>query len=309
MCKAVSLFSGGLDSVLSIKIAEKAGIVVIPVFFKHSFIKELDERVKNEVRQTIIKINLEREFLDIFLSPKYGFGKNLNPCIDCKILFFQKAKQIMFDKGADFIISGEVIGQRPFSQKKRAMKIIEKKAGVEELVLRPLSQKLLEPIIPEKKGLIDRKNFLSISGRARKEQLKLAKEFNLNFVPTPAGGCLLTDEIFSEKIKLLMKRNILTLDNIELLKFGRFITPDEKNIIIIGRNEKENINLKNLFKRCKEKIFIETITPPGPSAVVTRNLGRDKYLNIIMNYIKSDKAKFKIINEKNKENIVNFSLK
>jgi hypothetical protein len=189
----------------------------------------------------------------------------MNPCIDCRILFFQKSKELMEENGASFIITGEVMGQRPMSQFRRQMDLIEKEAGLDGLVVRPLSARLLPPTIPEKNGWISRERMLDIAGRSRKPQMALAKDLGINDYPCAAGGCLLTDPEFANRIRDLIKHDELDMQNIDLLKAGRYfrLTPSAK--LIVGRNENEN---KMLTLLAKEGDYIfEPVTINGPTAV------------------------------------------
>ncbi len=305
MIKAISLFSGGLDSILAVKIMESLGIKVIPLHIKHPFFSELDSRVKNELGIPVVEIDISEEFLKILEKPKHGYGKNLNPCLDCKILFYKTAKKQMESSGADFIITGDVVGQRPFSQRKEAMKQIEKAAELEGLVVRPLTQKNLPLSIPEEKGLIDRDKLYAISGRKRFSQYELAKKYNIKYIPTPAGGCLLTDKGFSERTKKLMEYNFLTPLNIGIIKHGRLIELEDNIIIIVGRNEAENNSLGTLFNMKKGNlIFMETIEPSGPSAIIMtgRKIDKDnpiinKAIKTLFKYMKSREGIFSVKTE------------
>ena len=182
-------------------------------------------------------------------NPKYGWGKGLNPCIDCKIYMLKKAKKIMEEIGASFIITGEVLGQRPMSQHKNALNLIEKQAGLKGKILRPLSAKNLEITEAEAKGIVYREKLFGITGRTRKKQLELVEKFDIIEYSSPAGGCLLTDKFFSKKLKDLFENNKkIKLENIEVLKYGRHFRY-KGNKIIVGRNEKENnILIKMKFK-------------------------------------------------------------
>jgi len=286
MTKAVALFSGGLDSILAIKLVEELGIEVIPISFYHPFFGRIDERSYQDLSKKPVIIDISEDFFKILKNPKFGYGKNLNPCMDCRVLYFKKAKEYMKKIGADFLISGEVVGQRPFSQRKEAIKTIEKEAGVEGIVVRPLTQKNMPETIPEKEGLIDREKLLEITGRNRQVQLKLAEDFSLSFIPTPAGGCLLTVSDFSYRTKELIKRNFLSKTNVEILKYGRFFPLSEIAVLIVGRNKEENEKLEELFKPEENHVFIETLNPPGPSAIIIGEADREKALKILKRYIK-----------------------
>ena len=275
MPKAVALFSGGLDSILAVKLVESQGVEVIPLHFYTWFTGNNSRRFVEECQKNYgispKIIDLQEEFLDILFSPKYGYGQGMNPCIDCKIFFFRKAKELMETLGASFVVSGEVIGQRPMSQKKDALKIIEKESGLEGLILRPLCAKLLPETIPEKKGWVDRERLEAIQGRGRKRQLELAREFGLKHIPSPAGGCILTDPTFSTRLKALMEISPKPdLDQIKLLRLGRLFrvgdclvvvsrTPKEAEKLSQAKNAwiLENISVSAVcFGNCKDKMEI-----------------------------------------------------
>jgi len=239
---AIVLLSGGLDSVLSLKIVLSQGVKVKGLSFITPFLKE--QKIVREQAEgfeiPLVTIRLGEDYLNLVKRPKYGYGKHLNPCIDCRILMFKKAKVLLQGKSS-FIVTGEVLAQRPSSQYKNALLLIEKEAGLVGRVLRPLSAKVLPETIPEKQGLINREKLLAISGRSRKEQLKLAKNFGIKNYLSPAGGCLLTEKEFSLKLKDLFEhRKKVEVSDLDLLKVGRHfrLSPDTK--LIVGRNEREN---------------------------------------------------------------------
>lgn len=193
-------------------------------------------------------INAAKDFLEVLKRPEHGYGANMNPCIDCRILFFKKSKELMEETGASFIITGEVLGQRPMSQFRRQMDLIEKEAGLEGLVVRPLSAKLLPPTVPEKMGWISRERMLDIAGRSRKPQIALAKDLGIKDYPCAAGGCLLTDPEFAKKIRDLIDHGELDMSNINLLKVGRYLRLSESALLVVGRNESENEALSLMAK-------------------------------------------------------------
>jgi tRNA-uridine 2-sulfurtransferase len=201
--KAISLISGGLDSTLATKVVMDLGVDVLAANFVSPFCQcSRKDGCRHEARFVSEQLNIPLrivnatdDFLEMLKKPKHGYGSNMNPCIDCRILMLKKSKELMDEVGASFLITGEVLGQRPMSQRRDAMRTIEKEAGVTGLVLRPLSAKLLEPTIPEEKGWVDREKLLDISGRSRKPQMKMAEDFNIKDYPCPAGGCLLTDRV------------------------------------------------------------------------------------------------------------------
>jgi tRNA-specific 2-thiouridylase len=250
--KAVSLFSGGLDSILSVELILRQGIEVIAFHFVLPFYDSKEEKQLRAV-VTAREMGIEteifqsgRDYLEMLKNPKHGYGKNMNPCIDCKIFILGRAKLFMEKIEASFLFSGEVLGQRPMSQRKKIMNLIEKEAGVEGLLVRPLSAQLLEPTIPEQKGWIDRDKLLDIQGRGRKSQIELAREFGIKEYPSPAGGCCLTDPQFSAKLKDVFTHNEETIPELRLLRVGRHFRLKSGTKLIVGRNEKENQIIENL---------------------------------------------------------------
>ncbi|MFA6357808.1 MAG: tRNA 4-thiouridine(8) synthase ThiI [Candidatus Omnitrophota bacterium] len=244
--KALALISGGLDSLLAAKLIQNQGVEIIGLHFKIPFCK-LNIREKfSDFRMEIIEIDLGSEFLKLVQEPRYGFGSNMNPCIDCKILMFSKARELMPELGASFIVTGEVLGQRPMSQNKQALKLIKEKSGLGDLLLRPLSAQFFPPSLAEKEGWVERVKLLKLNGRRRKPQMHLAGDLGILKYSTPAGGCLLTDPSFSKRLKELLAHNELNLNNLELLKLGRHFRIGEKSRLVLGRNESENNLLMQL---------------------------------------------------------------
>jgi len=245
--RALALISGGLDSVLAVKVISEQDIEVIGVTFLTPFCDDdFSARIKRLAEQLNIKLKLvdiSKEFIEMLKSPRYGYGKNLNPCIDCRILELKKAHQLMKELNASFIITGEVLGQRPMSQNKNSMGLIEKRSGVEGLLVRPLCGKLFAPTIAEKAGWIDRNKLLDINGRSRKRQYELAKEFKISGYGAPAGGCLLTDPEFSLIVKDLLGSKMLDAHSIRLVKNGRYFKISESFKLIVGRDQEENQKL------------------------------------------------------------------
>lgn len=276
--KAVALLSGGLDSTLALKIIKDQGIDVYALTFmtpfclcdKGSGCGHIAVEVCRKLNIPIKLVYLKDEYLEIIKNPKYGYGKNLNPCIDCRILMFKEAKQFMHKIDASFIITGEVLGQRPKSQTRWALKVIEKESGLEGLIVRPLSAKLFKSSLPEKEGWINRDKLLAIVGRSRKTQLELAKQLNIDIFACPAGGCLLTDPQFSKRMLDLLKSNMLDLDNVLLIKNGRYFAISADFKLVVARNQDECKKLLTLTKQ--GDIVLKPTNGKGPVA-----LGRGKF--------------------------------
>ncbi|MDD5069996.1 MAG: tRNA 4-thiouridine(8) synthase ThiI [Candidatus Omnitrophica bacterium] len=296
--KAIAMISGGLDSSLAVKIIQNNGIEVIGVHFLIPFTRIDSTTVYNSAAQKISQ-QLDFEFrvevlsdvfLETFKNPKYGYGKNLNPCIDCKILMLKKAKEIMLEEKAAFVFTGEVLGQRPMSQHTKALKIIERDSGLEGMLVRPLSANLLNMTLPQKQGLIKPSLLFSITGRGRRQQLELAKKWKITKFPWPGGGCLLTETGFCRRLKETISHHELSLENIELLKQGRHFRINGLKFVV-GRNEKENHALLS-FKKGNDTIF-EPKTLSGPAGLLIGELNPETEkvcCQIIARYTSNDEA-------------------
>lgn len=243
--RALGLLSGGLDSSLAVKLILDQGLDVEAVNFVSPFCLCGKggcgaAQVAKNLHVPLKTISVGEEYLRIVRKPRFGYGKNMNPCVDCRIFMLKKAKKYAKEMGASFIFTGEVLGQRPMSQQLRTLGIIEKEAGLKDQIVRPLSAKLLPPTEAEKRGLVKRDKFLEIEGRARKTQLKLAQELNVTDYSCPSGGCLLTYREFACKLRdLFDHKKRVSLRDVQLLKIGRHFRFG-KNKIIVGRNEAEN---------------------------------------------------------------------
>jgi len=269
---ALALFSGGLDSTLAILLIQRQNINVTAVGFKTQFWGRYVDDPSSTLPQhptaqkfgfALKRVHLDKKFIDIVLNPKFGYGKNMNPCVDCKILMLREAKALSEEIGADFIITGEVLGQRPFSQLRDKIHLIEREAGLKGKLLRPLSAKLLPPTEAEVKGLVDREQLENISGRSRKRQMELACEFGLEDYPSPAGGCLLTDKSYANRLRDLIKHTgSLTPDDPDLIRFGRHIRLDDRTKIIVGKNEQDNDHLETLKREHHYVIEAKDIGSP-----------------------------------------------
>jgi tRNA-specific 2-thiouridylase len=288
-CRAIAMFSGGLDSSLAAYLIKRQGIEVIALNFQTPFNvprkveagPDAAERAAAQLEVELVRKRLEPEgsggqdYLEILKTPRHGYGRALNPCIDCRIFLVKKAAEIMREEKAQFIITGEVLGQRPMSQRRETLALIDKESGYAGLILRPLSAKLIPPTIPEEKGWVDREALLDISGRNRTRQIKLAEEFGIKDYPSPAGGCLLTEPEYSRKLKDLFQHleNIRTQD-LDLLKLGRHFRLSDRLKIIIGRDHAENRQILALSG--EEDVVLESQGVPGPTTLVSGSAGEEE---------------------------------
>lgn len=296
--KAIALFSGGLDSTLAIKLIIDQGIEVLAVNINTGFgsTKDRLEHMQNMCKQVGAElkiVDIESEFLqDVLFDPKHGYGKNFNPCIDCHAKMFAVAKRVMEAEGASFLISGEVLGQRPMSQNRDAMQTVLNESNCDGLLLRPLSAKALAPTTAETLGWVDREKLEGIVGRSRERQLELVKEIGLEDFETPGGGCLLTDENFAKKMFDFIKYDKFEVRDIPVMKFGRHLRLPDGAKLVVGRNKDENVHLQEIDndKYC----HIKTIALPGPHSLLSKNATTaDKELaaRIILTYCKTQENK------------------
>ena len=272
MVKALGLLSGGLDSMLAVKVLQEQDIDVTTISFITPFFgSEKAEKAASLLNIPLIKKDITQKHIKMLLNPKHGYGSTMNPCIDCHALMLNVAGKIMKEKECDFLFTGEVLGERPMSQNKEALKIVAKESGYPGYILRPLSAKLLDETKPEKEGKVDRSKLLDISGRQRKRQFELAKKYKLKDYPTPGGGCLLTDPGFSERIKdLLSENNTPKPEDFELLKIGRHIRLNANNKIIVGRNEFDNNTIDNIHH--SSYMLYKPSLVKGPSCLIPKAL-------------------------------------
>jgi len=260
-----------------VKLIQEQGLGIEAVHFIDVFSTSDVDEVRALAKRLRIRLHVVPkgdDFFDIVRKPKHGYGRNMNPCIDCRIHILKKAWELASKQKAHLLVTGDVLNERPMSQKKGVMELIDKEAGVSGHVLRPLSGKLLPPTEAEKHGVIDRNKLLSIRGRSRKKQIALARRYRIKKYPTPAGGCLLTDPEFSRKLRNLIKHNKLNHESATLLRFGRHFRCG-KHKIIVGRNEEENKVLINLAKEYG-LIWMEVKDHKGPVTIITG--GGDKEL-------------------------------
>ena len=280
--KAVSLYSGGLDSQLAVCVIKEQGIEVIAVNFVTPFFGA-DERFRISAEHLGIEyheINMGNAYMDVLNNPIYGYGKNFNPCIDCHGFMLKNAGLFMEKIGAKFLITGEVLGERPMSQNKASLGLVTKLSGYQGLILRPLSAQLLTPTIPETEGWVDRSRLLDISGRGRTRQMQLAEHYGIVGYPTPAGGCLLTQENFSKRLRrLLAIKPELEIEEFELLKVGRHFYLGDNQLLVVGRNQAENERLSNLAS--VDDYVLRVLNRPGPLGLI-RPLRADEIVGVEM---------------------------
>jgi len=273
--KAIALLSGGLDSTLAARLVLDQGIELEALNFMTVFCTCTNKGATCLASQKAVEtlgiplrvFNVSEEYLNVVRNPKHGYGSNMNPCIDCRIFMLKKAKAYMEESGGSFIVTGEVLGQRPMSQRRDAMRLIEKEAGLEGYILRPLSAQFLPVTLPEREGWVDREKLLNIQGRSRKPQMKLAEQFNIRDYPCPAGGCLLTDPGFARRIRDLMDHQYdFSLNDVHLLKFGRHFRLSPTVKLVVGRNEEENQKIET-FSRAGD-VLLKTVRYPGPVSLL-----------------------------------------
>jgi len=280
--KALSLFSGGLDSILATRLVMDQGLEVeaiqfVTPFFNYDILDDIEGHKLRMMAKYGINVEVEdisAGYLQLLHNPAHGFGKNFNPCIDCKIMMFSRAKQLLKEKGASFLISGEVLGQRPMSQRRDTMNVIERDSGTRSIILRPLCAQLMNETEAEVEGWVDRSKLLRMYGRSRSPQIALAAQYGITDFPAPAGGCILADPILSKRIaQLYSSESVLQsaeidVPDIRVLLVGRqFILPGG-GWLIVGRDEKDNIRLEKLAQPEDAVLLMEDW--PGPLAVLKK---------------------------------------
>lgn len=268
--KGVVMLSGGLDSTLAARILLGQGIALTGLYLSAPWgccDKTQAMKAARLLGIEFLTVKLTQEYIGVIRDPKYGYGSSMNPCIDCRIYMFEKARALLPRVGASFLVTGEVLGQRPMSQMRNNLTLIEERAGMKGRIVRPLSAKVLPPSIPEQAGVIDRGRLYGITGRSRKEQMALAEAFGIVDYPNPAGGCMLTDRQFGRRVKDLFDHQTeIGLEDMELLRLGRQFRAGPEAKWIIGRNEAENKTLREYLApgRC----LLEPQEFPGPSALL-----------------------------------------
>lgn len=280
--KALALFSGGLDSILATRLVMEQGIEVeaiqfVTPFFNYDILADIPAHKANMLARYGIHVEVEdisSGYLQLLHNPAHGFGKNFNPCIDCKIMMFARAKRLLAEKGASFLISGEILGQRPMSQRRDTMNVIERDSGTKSILLRPLCARLMQETAAEAAGLVDRSKLLGMNGRSRSPQIALAAKFGITDFPSPAGGCILADPILSQRIAhfyandLVLQSAEINVPDVRSLLVGRQFMLPGGGWLIVGRDEKDNNKLDKLVQ--KEDARLEMDDWPGPLAVLKK---------------------------------------
>ncbi len=243
--RAVGLFSGGLDSILALRLVADQGLAVTALHMRLPFegdagVEDLEALAKNLGADAFLLYRPEEEFCRILEKPRHGYGKNANPCLDCKIMLLRRAGALMGKIGAAFVFTGEVQGERPMSQRRRALDLLEKESGLAGRLLRPLSARLLPPTEAEISGLVDREKLKGFSGRGRRPQMALAAELGIAEYPSPAGGCLLTEPVFGRRVFELLEREGCTVEGLRLLAHGRHFRLPGGSRLALGRDADDN---------------------------------------------------------------------
>ena len=266
--RALSLMSGGLDSMLAARVLLDQGIEVKGITFVTPFFgPEGAQRAAGQLRIVLLVMDIGADHLEMLKSPQYGYGSQMNPCIDCHALMLKRAGRIMDEEGFDLLSTGEVLGQRPMSQRKDALRAVEKLSGYGGYILRPLSAKLLPETIPEREGKVDRQRLLDIRGRSRKRQMALAAHYSLKEYPSPGGGCMLTKAGFADRLReLLATQKDVGLKEVELLKWGRQLRLPGGKRLVVGRVHGDNLKLQELAR--EEDLLLRVKGVPGPTGLI-----------------------------------------
>jgi tRNA-specific 2-thiouridylase len=271
---AVALLSGGLDSTLAAKVILDQGLRVIGVNFAGGYCprpktgRSNAEKAAEQLGIELVTLPIDTDFIAMVKYPKRSRGKNMNPCIDCHTLMIRRAWALGQTRGADFIITGEVLGQRPLSQNRQSLGVVARDSGVGGRLLRPLSAKLLDPTVAEQTGLVDRGRLLDIEGRSRKRQMELAAQHGIREYPSPAGGCLLTEKVFSKRLAEAFDHGEDSLETIELLSLGRHFRLPSGARLVVGRDEAENDEL--LRRKPAGAVVIDAGDLPGPVGIMVQ---------------------------------------
>ena len=275
--KAIALMSGGLDSNLAVRLIHDMGIEIVGVHFTGPFCLcnrgaggciHYARKIADEIGIRFSTVGLGTEYMEIVVHPKHGRGSGMNPCLDCRILMFRRARRMMAEEDASFILTGEVLGQRPMSQLRDKLALIEREAGLEGLILRPLSARHFPPTLPEREGWVDRAALLDIQGRGRRPQIDLAEKLSLGDYPCPAGGCLLTDKHFAARLREHIDcTGGLKMTDIALLKIARHFRLPSGAKLVLGRNQAECEQLERMAD--DSAALLVPVDMPGPSGLLS----------------------------------------
>jgi len=300
MTKAVACVSGGLDSVLAVALMQRLGIEVTALHIAHLWHPQPFDPAATpaELRPIeargarIVVVDGSAADLEMVRHPRFGFGKRMNPCLDCRIWTLGQAKRLMEAEGAAFVFTGEVLGQRPMSQHRQALDRVARESGLEDRLLRPLSAQRLAPTRPERDGVVDRARLAGISGRSRHPQMALAAELGITEYANPAGGCLLTDPIFAHRLCEHVSHGPVSAADVELLKVGRHFRLDERVRLVIGRHEADNARIASLLG--PSDVRLEATDMPGPTSLLRGRLGeepRRAAARMTLRYCKTESGK------------------
>lgn len=271
--RCVALLSGGLDSMLAVRILQMQGLDVEALNFRTLFTccQDQSAQAARELGVPLTVVGSDEDYLDLIKQPRFGYGKGANPCVDCRVYMFRKANRFREQIGADFLVSGEILGQRPMSQKRRDFDVISHHAGVEDLLLRPLSARRLPPTRPEREGWVDRQQLYGFTGRSRKGLIELAARLGLKRMPSPSNGCALTEPAFARKVlDLVQIQPAARTWDFELLQVGRHFRFDDQTRVVVGRNEQDNRRLRD-FHSSPSAASTAVVEPrgfQGPTALL-----------------------------------------
>jgi hypothetical protein len=298
--KAIALLSGGLDSSLAVKLMLDQGIEVVALHFTSPFCNCTPKKagcgnqahvIAHQLGVEIHTVAKGMDYLSIVKNPPHGHGRGMNPCIDCRIYMLRKAREMMPSFGASFVVTGEVLGQRPMSQRRDAIELIERESGLKGLILRPLSAHLFPPSLPEQEGMVDREKLLSISGRSRKTQIDIAEKVGVTDYPCPAGGCLLTEPVIASRLRdLFTCMPDYAMTDIHLLRVGRHFRIQPALKVVLGRNEAENERISRLTKPGYALFTPANFNGPAALATGTTNDAEDRLIGEMIARYSKDSA-------------------
>ena len=297
MAKGLVLMSGGLDSQLAVRVCEDAGAYVEAVVFETPFFgAEKGLKAARQLGIPVTVVDFTDDEIALLKNPPHGFGRAMNPCIDCHAAMIRRAGAMMAEKGYDFVATGEVLNQRPMSQNANSLRAVEISSGLEGRLLRPLSALLLEPTIPEREGIVARERLLDLSGRRRDRQMELAGKFGIKEYPSPAGGCKLTEEAFGRKLKDLMVHEGLDSRRlVELLAVGRRFRLPGGSGVILGRDMGDNAKLEAM--RGPGETLFRPVNVPGPTALVPRLSPCERFLvaGLVAAWSRTDRLEGRVV--------------